>query len=1102
MEQNSLTKGRKEKEIQTGFLFLQLPKRGQKSAPSDSQLSPTPITSPTRSTSPGSSKAPEVSISLDELSPQGIRRPSFSSIALSEPDTVRATTTRDSRPVSFASTCQPLVQNSMTGLSGTTLTNNDRTNSHKSHSHPSPKKPSRIKSRLEGYKTSIAQQRPFQKIDSRPSYKPFWLRPGPIVFLLLASFSLIGLIEVARKIVPTINGGTAWPNADFGDDYYKVFGGKPIYNDRLVQGKGGGEHNEITTLERVEEEQDEEPVIERRVLSTEFFPAEPTSTYIALRAVTFNGPAFATVTPTLDKSEDCVEAYGYCRLVATDDPSECPAMVSQWEDDFHPTMVTSDNPCLTNLLGQQRYGKCKYFITQGNSLWPPGLMMHEMQYYRGRTNRCERLGAQLEEEDLPVIITVSGLTTSTITTEVGGTLSTFTEGPSSAPSSMITPGSSPSPSSAIETSPLSSSPTSSSSTTSPMVTRIGGSTITTETVVTVPILTITRDDGNMWGPEAPTNISSITVITSEVTLTNTDASGSQTVITTVISVPSAISTSSSSGTFAPVPVATTTSSNGSFPVTVVPLIDPIKGETTGSLTQTLIFLNNTAGTPTLTLAKFITTNVVTLDITTTDVSGSTYFSDAVTTQTQTRYLTSPGIPRPTRGTYNGPGPNLTDHTNLARPVTKTGYFVGAFVPALLAVLLGIPIGILNMHIKRMAPFMMLSRGYTSTRQADGHLPVPVGRVVPDSREVVARDSLLLSIEGIYGPFRSMRLLWTYGFAAGFLGDLLTWCSGLLIAISKDVLYVEVSSFCIRSGDPDEVPMNQATMGCFMYLSMRLTPMRAAQVLLIFMACLILGLGWIFWIWNTGAGGYYQALRRRVLRRDNAIPGIGGRVVEDDGRVKGNGGVMLKRNPWSIAGMLMLLAGSSTFTGEQQHERGEESREGLKGLLKRIDTPVVNKEISRKEMAKAFDGWKFALRTEAPTGEVGIRMIKEPSMPAISSQPKEKKRTWIPAMLARGFKRKRDENSSTQVGAQQQEPEESHVTQRQILGSTTYWNFDFPALCLHVGLLILILYYQNNHYDTTFERWMNSDAFGVHFLFSGMGFLIGLFWDGLFSSEYL
>ncbi|KAM7222757.1 hypothetical protein V8F06_001944 [Rhypophila decipiens] len=1080
MEQFSLTKPRKVKEGQdrhskTGFFFLQLPRTGPKSPQAESHLSPTSLRSPA---SPSSSK--EVSVSLDELSPQGIRRPSFSSIALSEPDTVRTTT---SRPVSLASTCRPIIQSSATSLSGATLTNSNRTNSykskysHKSHNHPSSKKPSRIKARLEAYKEAIAQRRPFEKFDSRPSYKPFWLRVGSLLFLLLVSLSCIGLIEYARKIVPTINGGARFPNEGLGDDYYALFGGKPDHNKRAVEDEVPREN--------------ERPAIDRRVLSESDFPILPTHTYIALRAITFlnDGPAFATVTPTLDKSEDCVEAYGYCRIIATDDPTECPVGVLSWENGVHPTELSSDDPCLENLLAKQRSAECKYFEPNMrlNPLWPPGWMAFQLAYRRGQTKRCERLGVQPEEDDVPVLITISDVTTSTITTEIGGSTSTITEEPSSTTplpeSSEVSPASSPSsptPSETLpapsETSSAISPPASTSSATSPTVTRIGGSTITTETVVTVPILTITRGDGgNVWIPQEPNNSSSFTLVTSDVTFTTTDASGSETVITSAMTVPSALSSTSPSAVIPLVPAATT-SANNKLPVTVVPLVDPMNGQTTGSLTQTLIYINGTSGTPTLTLAKYVTARVKTLPVMVTDASGSTVYSEVVSTRTQTEYMTRPGLPR------TSPSPEITvppavlqNSTDLARPITARGYFVGAFLPSLLAVLLGIPIGILNMHIKRMAPFMMLSRGYTSSLQANADDQMIGGGAVPDSREVVAKDSLLLSIEGIYGPYRSVRLLWTYGFAAGVLGDVLTWCSGLLIAFSKDVLYVETvkRDACIASQNGEGAQFNFASYGCYMFLSMRLMPMRAAEALLAIMGCLMLGIGFIFWRWYNGRGGYYKSMKEGFLRRKDASvnAGTAGNTANHDGRVKGNGGVLMRRNPWSVAGMVGLLVGSSASDGQ-----GEEAkREELKDLLNQIDTPVVSREIRQKEIAGKFEGWRFALRTEPSNGEVGIRMVKDPScvsMPAASSEP-----------------------DYGQIRAQQEEPVASR---RQIIASTTYWNFDLPALVLHVGLLTLILYYQNNHRDTSFERWMNSDTIGVHFLFSGLGFLTGLFWDGLFA----
>jgi len=52
-----------------------------------------------------------------------------------------------------------------------------------------------------------------------------------------------------------------------------------------------------------------------------------------------------------------------------------------------------------------------------------------------------------------------------------------------------------------------------------------------------------------------------------------------------------------------------------------------------------------------------------------------------------------------------------------------------------------------------------------------------------------------------------------------------------------------------------------------------------------------------------------------------------------------------------------------------------------------------------------------------------------------------------------------------------------------------------------GLLALILYYKNTRLDTPFERFMDSQHFGVKTLFTVLGVATTLFWDGLFSRKY-
>jgi hypothetical protein len=51
-----------------------------------------------------------------------------------------------------------------------------------------------------------------------------------------------------------------------------------------------------------------------------------------------------------------------------------------------------------------------------------------------------------------------------------------------------------------------------------------------------------------------------------------------------------------------------------------------------------------------------------------------------------------------------------------------------------------------------------------------------------------------------------------------------------------------------------------------------------------------------------------------------------------------------------------------------------------------------------------------------------------------------------------------------------------------------------------GVLILILYYENTILDTSFESFMDSERFGVRFLFATLGTLITLFWDSYFTCK--
>ena len=56
------------------------------------------------------------------------------------------------------------------------------------------------------------------------------------------------------------------------------------------------------------------------------------------------------------------------------------------------------------------------------------------------------------------------------------------------------------------------------------------------------------------------------------------------------------------------------------------------------------------------------------------------------------------------------------------------------------------------------------------------------------------------------------------------------------------------------------------------------------------------------------------------------------------------------------------------------------------------------------------------------------------------------------------------------------------------------------LLLLSGLLALILYYRNTGGDTPFERFMDTQSFGVRFLFTGLGVTINLVWSSFFMGK--
>jgi hypothetical protein len=56
------------------------------------------------------------------------------------------------------------------------------------------------------------------------------------------------------------------------------------------------------------------------------------------------------------------------------------------------------------------------------------------------------------------------------------------------------------------------------------------------------------------------------------------------------------------------------------------------------------------------------------------------------------------------------------------------------------------------------------------------------------------------------------------------------------------------------------------------------------------------------------------------------------------------------------------------------------------------------------------------------------------------------------------------------------------------------------ICLLLVLLIVIVYYKLTDYDSGFEHFMDSQGFGVRFLFTSIGVIIKLYWNKIFGGN--
>jgi hypothetical protein len=175
------------------------------------------------------------------------------------------------------------------------------------------------------------------------------------------------------------------------------------------------------------------------------------------------------------------------------------------------------------------------------------------------------------------------------------------------------------------------------------------------------------------------------------------------------------------------------------------------------------------------------------------------------------------------------------------------------------------------------------------------------------------------------------------------------------------------------------------------------------------------------------------------------------------------------NPWSIAGIAALS-----------------TNPGLRNMLTSLPAGL-NGEITQRRLADALEGKTFRIgyfRNREGDVEYGILIHSDTTARPLLKKLSQK---W-------SFNSK---SSSTTAGENGTANTKHHLP-FMMLSLTGRMVF----LAFLSGLLILILYYNLTTGDTPFERFMDTQTFGVRFVFTLIGMAITLFWSTFFTSESL
>ena len=197
------------------------------------------------------------------------------------------------------------------------------------------------------------------------------------------------------------------------------------------------------------------------------------------------------------------------------------------------------------------------------------------------------------------------------------------------------------------------------------------------------------------------------------------------------------------------------------------------------------------------------------------------------------------------------------------------------------------------------------------------------------------------------------------------------------------------------------------------------------------------------------------------RAIQALLGLGVIMVVGMGLVLGKWRTGVLENPLSIATMARLV-------------QSPRLREGIREV--RSEEGDFFAEIRNREVTRQLEGYRFAFGCQQ--GREGYGIVVFP--------------TTGQDMAAR-MSRKHTAPARPPARTRRKQPNMFRRTRERLI--------DGLGLLLLWGLAILITYYNTTQYhESGFEKFMNNQNFGVRTLFTGVGVLVSLLWNHLFSRK--